>query len=396
MIQSHMRLTLTAMLGAIVGLAPVGELQACWLTRAMAPASEAPVYAAAPPVATQVNYVPQTAYRTEYRPVAVTSYRPITSSDPCTGCPVTSLAPVTNYVQRPVVVPYTTYRPVITNVLMPVAPACPCSSCGCPTGACGVSQAAYYAPMPVAGPAPSCGCSAGGAVAPSLPPTTSYYSPMTSYYPPQPLRSAAAPTTAYYPPAPNGYYPPVASMMTSPMSTTSANPVVAGYSPSSMPMPVTMTMPSANPSTTYYNPSEVGTSSTQIIGPTTITYPATATPGPAPMVAPPQATFSKIAPTEKPSLPADTIESQKPIDGGVPTVPPKPIPDTGDPLKSNSSGMPRLLEPSGRTAAMPIMRSGSYTPVNWSHATGAAAIETTAAKRSTQPIVDDDGWRAAK
>ncbi|HEV3416063.1 MAG TPA: hypothetical protein VG056_04600, partial [Pirellulales bacterium] len=50
-------------------LALPAETQACWLTSCFAPA------APAAPVAQQVNYVPQTSYRTVYSPVAVTSYR---------------------------------------------------------------------------------------------------------------------------------------------------------------------------------------------------------------------------------------------------------------------------------------------------------------------------------
>src|ERR1700716_2807299 len=100
-------------------LALPAETDACWLTSCFSRPAACPA-----PVTQQVNYVPQTCYRTVYSPVAVTSYRPITTTDPCTGCPVTSLSPVTTYVQRPVVVPYTTYRPVVTTVLLPTAPAC--------------------------------------------------------------------------------------------------------------------------------------------------------------------------------------------------------------------------------------------------------------------------------
>ncbi len=38
-----------------------------------------------------------------YSRTPVTSYRPVVTNDPCGGCPVTSYAPVTTYVQRPVV-----------------------------------------------------------------------------------------------------------------------------------------------------------------------------------------------------------------------------------------------------------------------------------------------------
>ena len=59
-----------------------------------------------------VNYVPCTSYRTTYERVPVTTYRPQTSSDPCTGCTVTCMRPCTTYTYQTRRVPYTTYRPV--------------------------------------------------------------------------------------------------------------------------------------------------------------------------------------------------------------------------------------------------------------------------------------------
>ncbi|MEZ6093282.1 MAG: hypothetical protein R3C03_03445 [Pirellulaceae bacterium] len=61
---------------------------------------------------TVVNYVPYTAYRTSWEKVPVTQYRPVTSSDPCTGCTVTCMKPCTTYTWSQKQVPYTTYRPV--------------------------------------------------------------------------------------------------------------------------------------------------------------------------------------------------------------------------------------------------------------------------------------------
>jgi hypothetical protein len=120
----------------------------------------APVYGAAapadpccaPPQVTQtVNYVPQTCYRTQYVSVPVTTYRPVTGRDPCTGCPVTCLRPATTIVQQARLVPYTTYRMVLSN---------PC--CGAATTA---AYAPSYAPSIGYTPAASCGgCS--GAAAP--------------------------------------------------------------------------------------------------------------------------------------------------------------------------------------------------------------------------------------
>ena len=46
---------------------------------------------------TVVNYVPYTAYRTNWKKVPVTKYRPVTTSDPCTGCTMTCMKPCTTY-----------------------------------------------------------------------------------------------------------------------------------------------------------------------------------------------------------------------------------------------------------------------------------------------------------
>ena len=61
---------------------------------------------------TVVNYVPYTAYRTSWKRVPVTSYRPVTNNDPCTGCTVTCMRPCTTYTYQMQRIPYTTQRPV--------------------------------------------------------------------------------------------------------------------------------------------------------------------------------------------------------------------------------------------------------------------------------------------
>lgn len=76
------------------------------------------------PCATQTcSYQPQTCYRTQCVNVPVTTYRPVTSCDPCTGCPVTTLRPTTAFVRQVRYLPYTTYRPVCTTGCAPVATA---------------------------------------------------------------------------------------------------------------------------------------------------------------------------------------------------------------------------------------------------------------------------------
>ena len=102
---------------------------------------------------TVVNYVPQTAYRTAYKRVPVTQYRPVTNSDPCTGCTVTCMKPCTTYTYQCQRVPYTTYKPVYRTQTykVPVTTItndCATGSCGtCPTGTCGATTANFVSPQ---------------------------------------------------------------------------------------------------------------------------------------------------------------------------------------------------------------------------------------------------------
>ena len=122
---------------------------------------------------TVVNYVPQTAYRTAYKRVPVTQYRPVTNSDPCTGCTVTCMKPCTTYTYQCQRVPYTTYKPVYRTQTykVPVTTItndCATGTCGtCPTGTCGT--VANFAP------ATQTGCSTCGVN--NLP--TQNFSPLT-------------------------------------------------------------------------------------------------------------------------------------------------------------------------------------------------------------------------
>lgn len=92
---------------------------------------------------TVVNYVPYTAYRTEWKRVPVTQYRPVTNTDPCSGCTVTCMRPCTSYSWQLQRKPYTTYRPVYKsyNYRVPVTTITndcatgncnSCSTCGVP------------------------------------------------------------------------------------------------------------------------------------------------------------------------------------------------------------------------------------------------------------------------
>lgn len=76
----------------------------------------------ATPCCTQ--YVAQTSYRACYVNVPVTTCQAVCATDPCTGCPVTVMRPVTTCVQQVRYTPVVTYRPVCPT------PCCsPCNPC---------------------------------------------------------------------------------------------------------------------------------------------------------------------------------------------------------------------------------------------------------------------------
>jgi len=130
------------------------------------PVALVPRYNVAPPVAVVPTalpvtacYVPQTCYRTVYRPVATTVLSPVTSYDPCTGCPVTAYRPVTTLAQRAFAVPYTTYRLVYANPCAACAPTVSCNPCGGLVGSTvvtgpGCAACAPGAPQPRPSPIP--------------------------------------------------------------------------------------------------------------------------------------------------------------------------------------------------------------------------------------------------
>ena len=95
----------------------------------------APIPAPPPPVVVpvqQVSYVPETTYRTQYQCVPVTSYKPSSEIDPCTGCPRECMEQVTQYVQRPVNVPVTQYRAVYSTKYVQMQPGYSAGSYGAP------------------------------------------------------------------------------------------------------------------------------------------------------------------------------------------------------------------------------------------------------------------------
>jgi hypothetical protein len=177
-----MRLTFTALL-AVGAMTPAAARGQCCLNDlfagcgtcfrkqpvyAVAPVAPvmAPIPAPPPPVMVpvqQTSYVPETTYRTEYKTVPVTTYKPSSEIDPCTGCPRDCMQPVTQYVQQAVNVPVTQYRAVTSTKYVqmqqgapaaygaPVAyPAAPIAYPGAPAYP---GAAAPVMPAPAAAPA---------------------------------------------------------------------------------------------------------------------------------------------------------------------------------------------------------------------------------------------------
>ena len=70
----------------------------------------------------RVGHTRQTAYRTQWRQVPVTMYRPIKTTDPVTGCTVTCMRPCRAYQWQARREPYLTYRPVYSTIAVNTAP----------------------------------------------------------------------------------------------------------------------------------------------------------------------------------------------------------------------------------------------------------------------------------
>jgi hypothetical protein len=173
----------------------------------------APVAAPPPPVMVpvqQTSYVPETTYRTEYKCVPVTSYKPSCEIDPCTGCTVECMQPVTQYVQQAVNVPVTQYRAVTTTKYVQMQPgyAAP-PAAGMPAGMPAAPPAGMPAGPPAASPfsavqtTPQAWVGAGsdisrqpvpGVAPPALPPGSITPAPTYQYQPVAPPAYPQVPT----------------------------------------------------------------------------------------------------------------------------------------------------------------------------------------------------------
>jgi hypothetical protein len=174
----------------------------------------------------QTSYVPETTYRTEYKCVPVTSYKPSCEVDPCTGCTVECMQPVTQYVQQAVNVPVTQYRAVTTTKYVQMQPgyAAP-PAAGMPAA----MPAAMPAGPPAASPfsavqtTPQAWVGAGSDIS---------RQPLPGVAPPAlpPGSIAPAPTYQYQPVAPPAYQPQVPTIQGSAAQT--ITPQAGTYAPS--------------------------------------------------------------------------------------------------------------------------------------------------------------------
>jgi len=175
----------------------------------------------------QTSYVPETTYRTEYKCVPVTTYQPSCEIDPCTGCSVECMQPITQYVQKPVSVPVTQYRAVTTTKYVQMQPGYQPAA-----GAAGAPPAAGPAASPFSAvqTTPQAWAAAGadvsrsplpGVAPPTLPagaaPAYQYQQPAApaitpqqgTYAPSQAQRPQSYPTQTYQPrPSPQQSYQP--------------------------------------------------------------------------------------------------------------------------------------------------------------------------------------------
>jgi hypothetical protein len=311
-------------------------------------------------------YVPTTAYRTLYSPVAVTSYRPVSACGACGAPAITSYMPVTTYVQRPILQAYTAYQPAY-----PLAPAPACGSCGCATGGCATCGFAPSACPTCGGGCASGAC--GAALAPAgapvysnaagSPPTLSYMTPSSS--------TPYAPAQMYA--SPNPLYPATTTLAMPPLPS-----APSVYSSSAQPSTPMLAPPLPGPTSADIAPSLSGP-----IPSASPTQPTSAPSGQSSLA--PQATQTESPKTiEQPASP-NTAPSSAPS-----SVPMKPIPDNRNPATPNSSGSRTQIDPNSRTASsMPMLRPGSYVSTPWPIA------KTTAALMPVEPD-NADVWHAAR
>jgi hypothetical protein len=287
----------------------------------------------------------------------VTVYRPVTTVDPCTGCPATTMQACTTMTTQAQRVPFTTMRQVCqmvqpTVAAMPVASAQPVMPMPPPP-----MMEQQQLAMPTTPGCSSCG--GGQNFAPAAPAYPSYpqqYQQAPQQYQQAPQQFQQGPTTELAPQQPS----------------TSLQPVPADQAPT------------LQQNQSYYQgptfPSNNGTSQY----PTTSNYPSVTTV---------PSTSSGLYPV--PSTTPSTGTSYQPR---VPvTAPPaiRPLPD----LDREEPAAPALMNPQDRTAARQLPAAGTIAAISWQTTAKVSAVQPAAASQPVAPAVkkwDDSGWRPAR
>jgi hypothetical protein len=255
-----------ASIGCCLGAPRTAAAQCCLtdlFSGCMAGCRKAPVYAVAPmavapvpapivaPMAAppppmmvpvqQTSYVPETTYRTEYKCVPVTSYKPSCEIDPSTGCTVECMQPVTQYVQQAVNVPVTQYRAVTTTKYVQMQPgyAAPAAM---PAGSYGPPAASPFSAVQTT---PQAWGAAGadvsrqplpGVAPPALPPASVQPAPTYQYQPVAPQMYGSQPAPQMITPQAGTYAPPQAPAMVQPQPQPTQPPALSP-APSLKPIP---------------------------------------------------------------------------------------------------------------------------------------------------------------
>lgn len=296
------------------------------------------------------SYQPQTCFRTVFQQVPVTVYRPVTTVDPCTGCPSTTMQACTTMTTQAQRVPFTSFRQVCQMVqpaAVEMAPAMQVQQFQ-PMQMQMMQQPQQFA-MPTAPVNPGCATCQGG-YAPSAP---APYAAVPSYQ----QQYQPAPTTQ---PAPQG---PVSSL--TPMSADQAP--ALQQSPSYYQGPVQgPTFPSNNSTSQY---------------PTTTQYPSTSN---YPAVTTTPSTSGGLYPVPT-TTPSTGTSYQPRVPASAPAI--RPLPD----VDRREPAAPALLNPQDRTAARELPATGTIAPISWEQVGQRVAPAAAAVKR-----LDDSGWRPAR
>ena len=305
----------------------------------------APVPAPPPPVVVpvqQVSYVPETTYRTQYKCVPVTSYKPSCEIDPCTGCPRECMEQVTQYVQQPVNVPVTQYRAVYSTKYVQMQPGYNASGAYAAPAAAGAPVAPMMVP-PTAGTVQS-------PFASSVQTTPQAWGAAGADVPQQLIQpgqqSLAAPQLP-----PGTVTQPGFQQQIVPQSGTYAAPAPAAVQPQPTAPPMLSPTPSLRPIPEMpRTPATNGTGSAPVAPQLQSAAPGYAAPA---QVQPPRLT---PAPTQSPATPLGSGTSGAAGANGMPV-----LPGTGP--GTSTSAFPKLLEPTGHTTSWqpaPVMRPTAY------------------------------------